>query len=376
MKSSSVTVTGDSGWRSRLSVLVFGQVTLGEDEEYQAFRYRLLVLLLLAGAFFTALFLMGNATNINPLRGLHLWSMSIFTGLSLLMWLWLRGHPERFWRVAWPYEAMCLLEYTSALVFVPFDELRILWFYVNIPGVFILLGQRVGWAVTLGTATGLVLINPMLQAPYSPNAMATAVLSLLFFGVVFHAYVDRSMSYYLRMRSYNRELNRLASRDPLTGALNARAYYAACEQHIRLAQRSGQPFAVLFVDLDHFKRINDTHGHAAGDEVLRTVASTLHQTVRASDLVGRIGGEEFSIFLPETQQAGALQVAETLRAAVQACQPLAGETRLTVTASIGVAVSQHAQTTMQALQAQADEAMYRAKQAGRNRVTALNMPSA
>ena len=359
------------GWKSRLSVLVFGLVTWERNEEYQAFRYRLLVLLLLAGALFTALFIVGNATNVNPLRGWHLWSMSIFTTLSLVFWWFLRGHPERFRRIAWPYEILCLLEYTSALVFVPMDELRILWFYVNIPGVFILLGQRVGWIITLGTVVGLILINPWLHAPYSQNAMATAVLSLLFFGVVFHAYVDRSMSYYLRMRTYNDELQRLASRDPLTGTLNARAYYAACEQLIKLAQRSSKPFAVLFIDLDHFKRINDTYGHAAGDEVLRTVATSLQNSIRTSDLLGRIGGEEFSIFLPDTDQSGAQRLAETLRTEVETCCPHAGDTRLTVTASIGVAVSRDAQASLKTIQARADEAMYRAKQAGRNRVTLL-----
>ncbi len=358
-------------WES-LTVLLFGRVSFAEDEEFPAFRYRLLILLLIAGAFFTALFIVGNATNVNPIRGWHLWSMTVFTLASLLLWLWLRGQPHRFGQVAWPYEILCLMEYTSALVFVPFDELRILWFYVNVPGVFILLGQRPGWIVTLGTAAGFVLVNPWLAAPYSPNAMATAVLSLLFFGVVFHAYVDRSMSYYLRMRSYNRELQRLASHDPLTGVMNARAYYAACERQIGLGQRSGQPFAVLFVDLDHFKRINDTHGHAAGDEVLRTVALTLKNAIRRSDLLGRIGGEEFSIFLPETHQQGAVELAEALRAAIEACQPLIGENRLTITASIGVAVGRSAQATMQSIQEDADAAMYRAKQAGRNRVTTFS----
>lgn len=363
--------TKPSSIRRALSIGVFGRVAFSEEDEYHAFRYRLLNVLIIAGAVFTALFLIGNATNVNPLRGWHLWSMTIFTCVSILFWLLLRGHPDRFLKIAWPYEILGLLEYTSALLFVPFDELRILWFYVNVPGVFILLGQRVGWAVTLGTAVGIVLVNPHLQAPYSSHAIATAIASLLCTGVMFHAYVDRSVSYYQRMRIYNRELQRLASRDPLTGAMNARAYYAACEQHIHLAQRNHQAYAVLFVDLDHFKRINDTHGHAAGDEVLRTVASTLQNAIRASDLLGRIGGEEFSIFLPATDRVGAIQLAENLRKAVEACHPRTRDAVLTITASIGVAVSADGQTSMQVIQEQADAAMYQAKQAGRNRVTAI-----
>lgn len=351
--------------------LLFGAVQFSENEEYQAFRYKLLVLLMVTGALFTALFIAGNATEVNPIRGLHSWSMVIFTSGALLLWLWLRGHPERFWKAAWTYEGLCLLEYTSALVFVPFDELRILWFYVNVPGVFILLGQRAGWFITGGTAVGLVVGNAWLEAPYSSNAVATAVLSLIYMGVVFHAYVDRSLSYFMRMRAYNRKLHELATRDPLTGVMNARAYYAACDQQIRLGQRHGRPFSVLFVDLDHFKRINDTLGHAAGDEVLRTVAQTLRQSVRGSDLLGRIGGEEFSVFLPETDLNGATQLAEGLRSAIEACRPMVGNEGIQITASIGVATSRAPTATLQTIQERADAAMYRAKQAGRNRVSVL-----
>lgn len=128
---------------------------------------------------------------------------------------------------------------------------------------------------------------------------------------------------------------------------------------------------MLFVDLDHFKAINDTHGHAAGDEVLRTVAATLKSQLRRSDLLGRIGGEEFSVFLPDTDLDGARQVAENLRRAVQACQLEVDGRQLSITASIGVAVRTSGTQTLQALQQQADEAMYEAKKAGRNRVSTL-----
>ena len=222
-------------------------------------------------------------------------------------------------------------------MYVPVDELRVLWLYTNIPCVFILLGQRAGWGVTGLTMLGLLMGNEHLEKPYSPSAMATGVLAMVYLGVSFHAYVDRSMSYFKRMRDYNARLQDLASHDPLTHVMNARAYYEACEQQIALSQRSLQPCSVLFVDLDHFKKINDTYGHAAGDEVLRTVAHTLRQQLRSSDLLGRIGGEEFSIFLPETALSGALKVAENLRAAIAQCPLNLNGLSLSITASIGVA---------------------------------------
>lgn len=351
---------------------LFGRVRFSEREEYQEFRYKLVIVLMVSAAFVTGMFILGTLSAVNPISPAHQRSMIFFTVTTTGLWLGLRGRPYRFFAVAWAYEALTLWEATSSLLFVSVDELRLLWFFTNVPGVFILLGKRAGWAITLGTMVGLALGNPHLERPYSPNAMATALFCLLYLGIFFHTYVDRTFSYFSRMREYNDRLQELASHDPLTQVFNARAYYAACDQQMVQSQRSGQSFAVLFVDLDHFKSINDTHGHAAGDEVLRTVAKTLKAHLRRSDLLGRIGGEEFSVFLPDTDLNGARQVAENLRLAVQQCRLEVNGTRLSITASIGVAVRSSDTQTLQALQQRADEAMYEAKKAGRNRVSTLD----
>jgi diguanylate cyclase (GGDEF)-like protein len=164
----------------------------------------------------------------------------------------------------------------------------------------------------------------------------------------------------------------MASHDMLTGVLNARAYYVACENLILMAKRTGQPYAVLFIDLDHFKLVNDTYGHSAGDAVLKAVASCLGRSIRQSDALGRIGGEEFSIFAPNTDKNGAMQLAEAIRAAVESLNPSIGERNLKVTASIGVATCSGHVEAMQAIQQKADQAMYVAKSLGRNRVSAFD----
>ena len=350
---------------------LFGQVEFSPDEEYLAFRYKFLIVLMVSGALVTGLFILGTLSQINPIGWAHGRSMMFFTATTTLLWLLLRNRPERFIRIGWAYEVLAFWEATSSLLYVSVDELRLLWFFTNVPGVFILLGRRAGWLVTALTMLGLALGNAHLDAPYSPNALATALLCLLYLGVFFHAYVDRSFSYFTRMRDYNSRLQALASRDPLTEVLNARAYYEACDQSIRQCQRSQQPFSVLFVDLDHFKAINDNHGHAVGDDVLRTVARSLEDQLRRSDLLGRIGGEEFSVFLPGTDLTGARHVAEQLRLAIERHPLQLGERRLQVTASIGVAMCGQGEASMQAIQQRADEAMYKAKQSGRNRVATL-----
>ena len=352
-----------------LKWLAFGSVQFSEQEEYLEFRYKFLIVLMLTAAALTGLFILGLVSQINVIGWAHGRMMITFVTATVVLWLLLRGAPKRFKRIGWTYEVLSLCESASALVYVPMDELRVLWFYTNIPCVFILLGQRPGWVVTVLTMVGFIVGNNYLESPYSPSAMATGVLAMVYLGVSFHAYVDRSMSYFKRMRDYNNQLHDLASHDPLTRVFNAGAYYRACDQQIHASQRSNQPFAVLFIDLDHFKSINDTYGHAVGDDVLRTVAQTLQTTVRRSDIVGRIGGEEFSVFLPNTQLHGAQQLAETLRVAIESIHIEVAGVRLKITASIGVAAKRFDQETMQAIQQHADQAMYEAKRGGRNRVS-------
>ncbi len=155
--------------------------------------------------------------------------------------------------------------------------------------------------------------------------------------------------------------------------MNARAYYAICDKLIQGALRDHSAFSVLFIDLDHFKKINDQYGHEAGDTVLKVIARCLGEQIRGSDYLGRVGGEEFSVFLPHTSFEQAMVVAEKIRAAVEAAMPDIGSQRLRTTASIGVASRQTHHSTMKSIQAEADHAMYAAKKAGRNRVSALSV---
>jgi len=355
------------------SKILFGNPAFKESMEHHEFQYKLLVLLLVTGALFTSLFLVGAWSELNVLSGPHIYSMMFFTLSALLLWLRLRGHPNRLHQVAWAYEFICILEYVSALAFVPQDELRILWFYINVPGVYIMLGQRAGFAVTVLTIGIFIVANAMLpeQAAYSANALATAIVSLIYLALFFHFYVDRSMSYYTRMRESMHKIHHMAMHDALTGVFNARAYYDVCDKHIADAKISHQPFSVLFVDLDHFKSVNDTYGHDAGDIVLKSVARCLLETIRKVDALGRIGGEEFSIFLPDTQPEQALQLAQTLRAKIEGLMPNIGTQSLRVTASIGVAHNRGHEQSMHEIQKEADQAMYQAKTMGRNRVSVL-----
>jgi diguanylate cyclase (GGDEF)-like protein len=164
------------------------------------------------------------------------------------------------------------------------------------------------------------------------------------------------------------EVQSLALTDPLTGLHNRRSLFELGRVEFARAQRMDRPFCCMMLDLDHFKQINDTHGHPVGDQVLREFAYRCKSSIRDIDLIGRYGGEELIILLPETDWETAMQVADRLRATVAAEPIRTTDIDIAVTVSIGVATKDENTTQLETLIARADQAMYIAKHKGRNRV--------
>lgn len=173
-------------------------------------------------------------------------------------------------------------------------------------------------------------------------------------------------------KSYQATLERLATTDHLTGLLNRRAFLEASEREIRRAHRYKQPLALVMLDVDHFKRINDDHGHPAGDEVLRRIATTCRGLLRDEDLMGRLGGEEFAITLVQPPLQIAAAVAERLRKAVSDLSIAFGGERIAVTISLGIAEIDDSVSNLDLLISKADECLYTAKREGRNRICAAD----
>jgi diguanylate cyclase (GGDEF)-like protein len=169
--------------------------------------------------------------------------------------------------------------------------------------------------------------------------------------------------------SYHEEIYRLMTFDGLTQIHNKRFFHEALEREISRSRRYGRPLALVLLDIDHFKKINDARGHLAGDAVLRQLASLASANVRREDVLARVGGEEFGVILPEIGVEGARTVAEKLRVLIERTTFHFEDYTLPITSSFGVAgVAGGAQTTADELYRQADENLYAAKNAGRNRV--------
>lgn len=167
----------------------------------------------------------------------------------------------------------------------------------------------------------------------------------------------------------NEKLRRMATTDELTGLLNRREAMTRLEQLWKQNDRYGLEFTVLMLDIDHFKQINDSLGHAAGDAVLQEVSRVFRKATRTTDIVCRVGGEEFLILCPGTSANGGLVCAESLREAVESHRITVNNQRIPVTVSIGIAERTPDLDSADALLHEADDALYASKHAGRNRVT-------
>lgn len=207
---------------------------------------------------------------------------------------------------------------------------------------------------------------------YRPLGQALTALILLLIGVLsFFAasYRVQQKVAVQKDKETRLVLEKQANIDALTGINNRRSFYEQAEKALKQAKRKDTPLAVLMLDADHFKKVNDKHGHAVGDLVLKDLAKTLTNTLRDVDLCGRIGGEEFAVLLPHTPLDEALEVAERLRAALAARKvPLPDGNTLSFTVSVGLAMVTAEDKNLDNLMQKADLALYQAKEQGRNRV--------
>jgi diguanylate cyclase (GGDEF)-like protein/PAS domain S-box-containing protein len=185
-------------------------------------------------------------------------------------------------------------------------------------------------------------------------------------AVTHYASIERDLT---RYKKIERQLANMALFDSLTGTLTRPAFYQHAEKEFSRSKRYYRPLSVIMLDIDHFKRVNDQYGHQGGDQVLQIFAEACMEVIRSTDLMGRVGGEEFALLLPDTPLKAAFNLAERLRERINKYPYLAGDMLIDITASLGVAELQGDDADFKMLLQRADEALYRAKHEGRNRVS-------
>ncbi|WP_243415732.1 GGDEF domain-containing protein [Acidovorax sp. 99] len=238
------------------------------------------------------------------------------------------------------------------------------------------------FAGTVGVHGVFLLVRPLLfklAAPADASQPETGMVAALSQFVVLESTMALVLVAFGALMLTNEfitnELRHLAEVDPLTNVFNRRAFLTLLDKAISNAQRTQTTLPVLVMDLDHFKKVNDSWGHRAGDDVLRHFVMLAQRCLRKEDVMGRLGGEEFAIFLPNAGAGGAIAVAERLRAMVEAHPVVTEQRSIALTVSVGVTLCVGSESAGTALQ-RADEAMYLAKERGRNRVEMTVAPAA
>lgn len=227
-------------------------------------------------------------------------------------------------------------------------------------------GRHTAIAISILSALVWLVVDTMSGKAYSSSVIPfwNAAVRLGFFGLV--AYLLASLRVQLEREA------RLARIDTLTGVMTGSAFRESAAKVIGLAARNGRPFTILYVDLDDFKKVNDSGGHAEGDRALKAVASSLVQSVRRTDMVGRLGGDEFAVLLPETGEAGAREVIEKMRSGLASVTARGG---WPIGASIGAAMFPVPPLDPSEAIERADDLMYQAKRSGKNSTVFFEVPA-
>ena len=230
------------------------------------------------------------------------------------------------------------------------------------------------WLLIHGTIVGIRAPLMLTQNfPDGATALASTFMTFGLFGAIIHAVLLSFLQLALTKSRADNRYRRAAETDMLTGAPNRRAFFDAAEPLVASAVRENRPACVLVVDIDRFKAINDSLGHAGGDAVLVAVSDAIAAQLRPGDVFGRLGGEEFGCFLPDTGLLTATRLAEGLRASIARLDLRFEGSVVRVSASIGIAPTEVTTDSLDRLLAEADAGLYQAKRAGRDRVVAMDV---
>jgi diguanylate cyclase (GGDEF)-like protein len=337
------------------------------DEDLLQFKFKMLNSIFIIVAFFSALFGLLSDLDINDIGPVHSKVNYIYSFLTFLLILFLRFSKKNYNLTVHLLLIISLMTFTSALVFVPQDEFRMIWFYLLVFVAYMISGKMIGLLCTLASIVIILAVNFFVDLQLSSVAINSGILGLIIGSFLSYIYTDKITNYENSLKQQNSSLSVLASTDYLTGVMNRRMFNDISERYFQTAQKNDLSLTLLLLDLDHFKKVNDTYGHQAGDQLLKRFVKKLESILNKSDIFARIGGEEFAVLLSQINCDDAYLLAEKIRKEIENDFMTYEGQDIRVTTSIGMSANRETDTEFEDIFSRADMALYQAKHEGRNK---------
>lgn len=330
--------------------------------------------ILLIIAVFSNLFAVMSDLGLNDLGPIHTKVDYLYGFSTFMLIFYLRLSKENYFNTSHTLIIISVMTFTSALVFVPQDEFRMIWFYLIVFVAYALNGKASGLFYTAASIAIILTAHSSLDLQLSQVAINSGILGLIIGSFLSLIYTNKITDYENSLSKKNQDLKVLASTDGLTGIMNKRIFNEVSERYFGTAQRDHQNLTLLLLDLDHFKDVNDNYGHQVGDELLVRFVHAIESLLRKSDIIARVGGEEFAILLFKTSSDEALSLAEKVRQETEqisiACE--ARKKSISITTSIGISQNRSDDKKFSDIYLRSDKALYQAKEKGRNQVFLIN----
>ena len=341
--------------------------SFSEDEQILAFKYKMLTIMLYLIIVFSLYFALLYTLEIRKVVDLELYSRYFHAGIGLILLLVLKRYRSSYTFVTYAMMLVTIVLFAMMMVNVTFDSFRMVWFHILVVASFVTHGMRLGITTFLVSLIALFITFSYFIDDVNQESIVTVYITLFILFLVMFFYTRQVSKFEARILQSNKILEDLASHDTLTGILNRRVFLEMANKYLSESRRKGEIFYFLMLDIDFFKKINDTYGHLEGDQVLKTYTKLINALLRENDLLGRLGGEEFGVIVLVSDVEAAIHVAEKIRKTLEDYQYRVKDDVLTITVSIGISRScdgAHLEDIMH----NADSAMYIAKESGRNRV--------
>ncbi len=347
-------------------IFLYSGFTFNEDEELLKYKFKMMNSILLIITFFPALFGALSDFGINDIGEIHSKVDYAYSLLAFSLIFYLRRSKTNFNKTTKLLLFFSMITFTSALLFVPQDEFRMIWFFLLVFVAYALGGTKEGMTITITSIVIILVSNYFLDLKVSQTAINSSVLGIVIGSLLFKFYTNKILDYERALLEKNAVLHTYASTDSLTGTANRRVFTEVFERYFQICQRDNKDLALLMLDLDHFKNINDSHGHQVGDMILIKFSNVIQSLLRKSDTFARIGGEEFAILLFDTDMKGATNLAEKIHQQVNAIALCCGNEDVSVTTSIGISKNKKTDSSINDIFGRSDNALYEAKALGRD----------